>query len=240
VGAIGHTLLVLRWKDPIPLRRSWCLWEIACTLTTGSKLQVIMPPDDEAAFRAAVVDDFDAILSKLTSIDTSKADAFHAADRMRIEEAVQSQLGFTETNRRIAAAMREWMAECGKRALDALPDEDARAASELLVAFASLLSSHLSRGAEARAMLENALASRRRQFGSKSVNVFRCLRQLQTVTYLTRDQEACDAYGREEVELAAELWGKDSREAVIPQGCAETAAGLAESEIGAPVVGNQA
>ena len=31
--AIGHTLLVLSpWRNPIPLRRSWCLWEIVCTL----------------------------------------------------------------------------------------------------------------------------------------------------------------------------------------------------------------
>jgi len=35
IKEIGHTLVVLSpWENPIPLTRSWCLWEIYCTICT--------------------------------------------------------------------------------------------------------------------------------------------------------------------------------------------------------------
>ena len=40
VRAIGRTVLILRpWIAPVALKRSWCLWEIACTATEAN-LQV--------------------------------------------------------------------------------------------------------------------------------------------------------------------------------------------------------
>jgi len=36
VRAIGRTLLVLRWANPIPLQRAWCVFEMATTLAVGT------------------------------------------------------------------------------------------------------------------------------------------------------------------------------------------------------------
>ena len=35
VRRIGHTVVALEWKDPKPLTRIWCLWEVFCS-TTGA------------------------------------------------------------------------------------------------------------------------------------------------------------------------------------------------------------
>ena len=43
VREIGCTVLVLSpWERPIPLTRSWCIWEVFSTLVTGAKLEVVM------------------------------------------------------------------------------------------------------------------------------------------------------------------------------------------------------
>ena len=43
-------LILAPWKNPIPLRRSWCLWEINSTIETESKLEVVLPKSQEDDF----------------------------------------------------------------------------------------------------------------------------------------------------------------------------------------------
>lgn len=54
--AIGRMVLVLQpWDDPEPLKRSWCLWEIFCTLDGGAELEVALNPAQQEAFHTALV-----------------------------------------------------------------------------------------------------------------------------------------------------------------------------------------
>ena len=51
VKTIGHTLLVLSpWKDPIPLTRAWCLFEILSTVQTEAKLTIQLSPSERVDF----------------------------------------------------------------------------------------------------------------------------------------------------------------------------------------------
>ena len=53
---IGRTVLVLQpWHAPVPLTRSWCLWEIYSTLDGGAELHVALSPAQRAAFQDAMV-----------------------------------------------------------------------------------------------------------------------------------------------------------------------------------------
>ena len=53
---IGCTVLVLQpWDAPVPLTRSWCLWELFCTLEGGAKLQIAQSPAQREAFQDALV-----------------------------------------------------------------------------------------------------------------------------------------------------------------------------------------
>lgn len=51
VKRISWTVMVLApWNDPLPLTRSWCLWEVLATLATRSKFSVCLPPEQRDDF----------------------------------------------------------------------------------------------------------------------------------------------------------------------------------------------
>ena len=64
VRATGRTLLYLRWADPVPRGRAWCVFEMGTTLKVRAEMKVIMPPSDVAAFKHALVNDFDSLTYK--------------------------------------------------------------------------------------------------------------------------------------------------------------------------------
>jgi hypothetical protein len=56
ITRIGHTLLVLQpWDAPLPLTRSWCLWELLSTVDGGAQLEVVLSPAQSTAFQEALV-----------------------------------------------------------------------------------------------------------------------------------------------------------------------------------------
>ena len=94
VGDIGHTMLILApWKNPIPLRRSWCLWEIHSTIETGSKLEVVLPKSQEDDFIDTLLNDFDEIMKNLCNIDTRNSKAGNENDEEKIKLAVENTNG---------------------------------------------------------------------------------------------------------------------------------------------------
>ena len=88
-AAIGHTCLVFApWRDAVPLRRAWMLWEVLCTLTAQGKkgaasstLRVRLPPAESGDFQAALVDEFDVIASSVARIDSRSAECFTLEDQ---------------------------------------------------------------------------------------------------------------------------------------------------------------
>jgi hypothetical protein len=63
VRAIGHTALVLQpWHAPVPLQRSWCLWELFSTLHAGARLELLLPPAQAAELHTTLEARFDDVL----------------------------------------------------------------------------------------------------------------------------------------------------------------------------------
>jgi len=110
---IGHTVLVLQpWHVPVPLTRSWCLWEIFSTLDAQVQLEVLMPPAQAEELHASLDTQFDAISAALSQIDTRRAEAEKPADKVMIDAAVAaSEGGFYAVNSRILESLREWLLE---------------------------------------------------------------------------------------------------------------------------------
>ena len=68
VREIGCTVLVLSpWERPIPLTRSWCIWEVFSTLVTGANLEVVM--SDTARYLDVLQTDFERIMKELCQLD---------------------------------------------------------------------------------------------------------------------------------------------------------------------------
>jgi hypothetical protein len=108
---IGHTVLVLQpWDAPLPLRRSWCLWELFSTLDAGARLDVVFPPAQAAQFAAALDTRFDDIAAAMSRIDARNAEAFHASDKRMIDDAVlASKGGYYAVNTLIHTQLRAWL-----------------------------------------------------------------------------------------------------------------------------------
>jgi tetratricopeptide (TPR) repeat protein len=160
IRRIGCTLLVLAWEDPKPLKRAWCLMEIAATLEAGAEFEVVMAPREEARFLGALTERFDTIVETTCSVDVAKASAYHGAeclvggvckdvaqerlracpgDLHRIFDAVERGAGLEETNKRVVERMRVWMAGVGEGALDRKGAAGPRWRGPLLPAVARLL-----------------------------------------------------------------------------------------------------
>ena len=99
----GYTILVLTpWRDPIPLTRAWCLWEIYSYVVMQAKLEIAFTASDEKDFVTALTEDFDSINAMIARINIKNSRAFKEEDRIRILQAVeQSAGGFMAVNQMV-------------------------------------------------------------------------------------------------------------------------------------------
>lgn len=92
IGGIGHTLLVaIPALAPDALHRSWCLWELLCTLQTGASLTVATSQREAATL--SNVEHYYAAIHTLAAIDSERAQATYEADKMRIDAAILATAG---------------------------------------------------------------------------------------------------------------------------------------------------
>lgn len=61
VAGTQHVLFCLDWHKPSSFGRAWCVFEVCAAMRAGLQLEVIMAPEDEAAFCAAMIDDVAAL-----------------------------------------------------------------------------------------------------------------------------------------------------------------------------------
>eukprot|EP00808_Paulinella_micropora_P011372 g70050.t1 len=108
VRTIGRTVLILSpWRNPVPLTRSWCLWEIFCTRLTKASFEICLSPTEVTDFENALVEDFDSILGSLSRIDVKKAEAGKKEDQEKILALVEGMEGGAhELNKAMLAEMR--------------------------------------------------------------------------------------------------------------------------------------
>lgn len=133
---IGHTLLVLEWADPKPLKRIWCLWEIGCTVLESSvfdfydkavKLSVAMPSISQDEFVDSLITNFSSLAEKVRGVDLKSAEAFHGGeclklpggcplgeqcpnDKQKIFGIISKAAGgFDEVNKGVKQALCVWM-----------------------------------------------------------------------------------------------------------------------------------
>ena len=114
IEIMGHTVMLLSpWDAPRPLTRAWCLWELHCTLGTGSKLSVCFGPDEQAAFERELFGGgghgFSRVMGSFAAIDVSKASAGDPADLVMILGAARKVVGgLGGLNNQAITQMRSW------------------------------------------------------------------------------------------------------------------------------------
>ncbi|EGD77180.1 hypothetical protein PTSG_08273 [Salpingoeca rosetta] len=137
IANIGHVLLVLMpWRDPVPLTRAWCLWEIFCGISNeGTEVTIQLPNSEEQALENAIRDDYKAVTDTLVRVQAERADAFNPHDKHMIFTAIQSWAGgFSAVNQAVKDQLRAW---CLEKAVGAVEAMRARG-EDSTVAFAGL------------------------------------------------------------------------------------------------------
>jgi tetratricopeptide (TPR) repeat protein len=111
IGSMGHTVMMLSpWSSPLPLTRSWCLWELYCTVKTGSTFAVCLGPAEQAAFEAALMQNLNVLLDSFASIDVRQAKAGILQDQENILAAIeQSESGAAGLNKLAIEHLRRWV-----------------------------------------------------------------------------------------------------------------------------------
>jgi len=116
----GHTVMVFApWKDPVPLTRGWCLFELYCTITTKAKFSVAMSKGHREDFLEDICNDaIKAINMMLATINAEKSQCFKEEDRDKIFAIVKQEVGFGNVNAMVFNEMRIWMAVTAAFALE--------------------------------------------------------------------------------------------------------------------------
>lgn len=114
VGDIGHTLLVaIPALAPAALHRSWCLWELLCTLQTSSSLTIATSQHEHGML--ANLHDYPAAIAALATIDSERAQATYVGDKARIDAAIIAAGGFGRIDEAVRGRL---LAELLSRALE--------------------------------------------------------------------------------------------------------------------------
>jgi tetratricopeptide (TPR) repeat protein len=122
IKSMGHTLMMLSpWNAPQPLTRAWCIWELYCTVKTGSGFSVCLGPsqDEALADALALPDGFDTVLQAFSTIDVEKSEAGNARDLEAIlTSAATVEGGITGLNAVAVRKLREAVSTMALQAVE--------------------------------------------------------------------------------------------------------------------------
>jgi len=99
IEEIGHTCLVMSSCDsPLPLSRTWCLWEIYCSKKSNTNVSIQLTRSAQASFIKAFMNDYDATVKRFCEVDISHTDTTNPADRQKIFDAVKNTQSIFNTS----------------------------------------------------------------------------------------------------------------------------------------------
>ena len=168
VGVIRHTLLVLDespGKSAIPTLDSVrCCYELYHTARSGGRLSLAMPPEQQAAFEAALQDNFGGMQMAFSRVNLGGSSPRTDNTEQRLLTELRAEPGgLHHVNRLVMGLLRSWLAEQGRQVLDSLSPAE-RGLSSLIVPLGRLMHS-TGDAVAARTLLEEAHVTRREALG---------------------------------------------------------------------------
>lgn len=181
IREFGHTVLVLSpWKDPIPLTRAWCLFEIYCTADSHCQFTVAMSAADEEMFIADMRrSGISVVKEMMAKVDLNRSECYKPEDKDRIFEAVRRTIGFDGLNGIVFSALRNWMLGTATNAMEAVLGETEEKWALMIV----LGTIHSSQGEyePARALYAKCYANRLQKLGPSHADTLAAMNKLATV-----------------------------------------------------------
>ena len=195
IERFNHTVLVLSpWKDPVPLTRAWCLFEIYCTAVCKCKFEVAMSPAEREDFKEAIKNDATgSIDTMLATIDVRRSECWNPDDKIRIFDAVERTEGGVEgINSLVFERLRVWVIDTAEESLKNCSDDLDRAKCEQSL---GLLHMHQGRDDLAETHLEESITLFRNELGENHPNTLRSMyKKAYSLYKLGRYDEALPLY----------------------------------------------
>ena len=126
---IRRVLLVLSpWDDPLPLHRSWCMFEVTTALSEKKiELLISFPTGEINAFASAIVEDQHSqqhLVKVLSQIQVQNTEAKYSQDKENILEVLKkTKGGFDCVNELIICEIQKWYGEQLCRLVEKFPDD---------------------------------------------------------------------------------------------------------------------
>ena len=122
IEQFGRVVMVLcPWNNPMLFTRAWCLWEIYSAVTTGSKFEVAMTPNQYTGFMKEITRNSGEFYQMLGDVNMEMSKAYRSNDKERIFDAVKFSVGFATVNRMVVGKMREWAIAAIDETIDICP-----------------------------------------------------------------------------------------------------------------------
>lgn len=218
VGHVGNVFMVLSdWRDPVPLRRAWCLWEVLAAIQQGVDLSVVMPREQRAAFDEQVFMDMPAVIkSMFDRIDAERAKASVPNDQAQILACVRDSIGFDGASLVVRDRLMEWLSRISESQVrDPQRTRDHLATATFCLRLAKIMSGLQGRHAEAESLLRTALDTRTVELGPTHELTLECSIALANVFRLEGKLSEAEVTLRKVSEVYAQTKGDDHEDTLL-------------------------
>ncbi|TPX76320.1 hypothetical protein CcCBS67573_g02396 [Chytriomyces confervae] len=110
VEAIGRVVMILMpWRDPVPLKRAWCVYELYACHLTRSRFEFAVTRAEKAAFMDWLFWHVESFFLELQQVGCAQSQATKASDRKAIFAVIKSGIGFVKLDLLVLNTVREWV-----------------------------------------------------------------------------------------------------------------------------------
>ena len=115
IRQIGRTVLVMvHWADPVPYKRTWCIFESYCSYITKANFEIAMSATECRSFTEECKFAPTGVIKKMANIvDTEQTKAFKREDKLRIHSIFCNEGGYVKVNSIVFEQMRNWFVNVG-------------------------------------------------------------------------------------------------------------------------------
>jgi tetratricopeptide (TPR) repeat protein len=164
-------VVAIPWKEPTVFNRTWCMWEMFCTLQAKGKLHFITLAEYAYEINTTVLADLAYITKMLHSINLYQSKSTLAEDRRAIFEAIDRMgINGESINKMIIDAINAWYKSLAGTAIQAMEKKELKddpSVDSLATNFFSMAKRLVDSGklADAEIMFQKALDNRVKHLG---------------------------------------------------------------------------
>ena len=179
IGKFGDFVLILSpWDNPLPLTRTFCLYELWLAEKMNCKFHVAMTSIDRQKFLEDIILHPTHFLTVVNSVNIGRSLSHNPTDKKKIYESIQLKVGFHNFNKIVSTKMANWI--CSE-VLEAIQEEEDELQQLQFMNALALIYENQGRYEESEVLLYDALEISRKNLGPENHHAFAAMNNLANV-----------------------------------------------------------